>query len=240
MDPILGQYLIRSGEQRYRLEPQPGEHRGVAAARSLLIKFKGIEIQDEAVKEKAASVLQDFLAGHTGDPDTVGAYIDVAAFFAEANQVDEVKKAFLGATDPTRRLTLRSILGSFGQTEAQAAALDLVFDESMPTSDLWFFFYSYGQQSEASRHRLVSWLEENYGELEERALGLSITSIMHWNASGAYQSKLLERMNAFYGRLKDPDGEIESALIEIQKTARKARADRLRGRESFDTFDKHH
>ncbi len=223
-------------EQRYGLEPRPGEHERTPTVRSALVKLKGMKIRDEAIREKAASVLQRFLAQEKTESATLEAYLEVAAFFADAGQVASLKTAYLNAADPNRRDRLRKMLGSLGQAEAQAAALDLVLDKTMPSSDLWYLLYSYGRLGETSRYRLLSWLEKNHADLKVRMPDVSLARVLRWNSAGAHETELLNRLKAFYGAQEDPDGRLKQTLDALEQAAERTRAERRRGRPSFDSY----
>lgn len=222
-------------EQRYGLQARDGEHIRVPRVRSKLIQLMGVELQDPATIKRADNAASRYLSGENVDPDTIEAYLEVAAFHAGPELVIKVQKALVEAKDPQRRSTLLDTLGLFAQPDAHSAALALLLHETVTPSDLRYLLAANGQLRESRRLRLQSWLEANYPALRARIPDAFVAYIPLSLASARDQEQL-DRILKFFTEQDDPNGAIGRALDKLEESVRNTIAARLRGQESFDDF----
>lgn len=226
---------LETVEDRFGLQARPGEHIRVPEVRNTLLSLMGIELEDTDTLKKADSVARGYLAGEKVDQATAATYLNIAAFYGSPSLVEEVKTALIKASDPQRRTTLLGTLGSFGQPEAHAAALQLLLDEAVTPSDLGYLLGSNGRIREARRRRFQEWLFENYPALRAR-MPDAFVAYIPLSLSGARNQDQLDLIVQFFSRQEDPNGAIARALTKLQESVRDTIAAQRRGQESFDEF----
>lgn len=221
--------------ERFGLTPREGEPAKVQDLRPLLLRLLADELDDEELIATATGQAREYLAGSSKvDPSLADAYLRIAARHGDAAMVEEVKTAMVEASDPQRRTTLLRTLGMFARPEAQSAALNLMLDPSVTSSDLRTLLAENGQD-EARRKHLLSWLETHYEALAAKLPTPFLGSIPS-SVGDAPNAEELDRVLAFFSKQPDPTGALGRELAKIEERVSTSIATRQRGQESFDAF----
>lgn len=246
--------------ERFGLTPRENEPGKVQDLRPLLLRLLAEELEDEGLIATATEQAQRYLRAPSEsdpsqsapsrsapsrsapshvessqvDPSLVDTYLLIAARHGDAAMVGEVKRAMVEATDPQRRTTLLRTLGMFAQPEAQSAALDLMLDPAVTSSDLRMLLAANGD-GEERRRRLLSWLEAHYDALAAKLPTPFLGSIPA-SVGDAPNAEELDRVVTFFSKQPDPTGALGRELAKIEERVNTSIATRQRGQESFDAF----
>ena len=227
--------LMQPIVQRFGLTPKAGEKSKVKDLRPMLLRLLALELEDRKliamVSEKARQFITE--SGEV-DPSLADVYLLIAARHGDVTMVEEVKKAMVASADPQRRTTLLRTLGMFDGADAQNAALDLMLDEAVTSSDLRTLLAENGYE-EPRRRRLLAWLQTNYAALAAKIPTPFLGNIPS-SVGDAPDQQQLSLIVDFFKKQPDPSGTLARELAKIQERVTTNIEARERGQQSFDAF----
>ena len=221
--------------RRFGLSPQAGEHPKVQELRALLLLLLAEELGDKDVLAEAREQAERYIqGGESIHPTLTTTYLHIAAHQAEAEMVERVKTAMMKAEDADRRGKLMRALGAFARPQAQAAALELLLDESVTAADLRYLL-EFNANEEERRERLQAWVEKNFVALRAKIPPIFLSYIPSSSAR-AQNKEGLARALDFYRRQEDPQGILARELAKIEEQTLTEIRTREWGEASFEAY----
>lgn len=221
--------------QRFGLTPRADEKSKVKNLRPLVLQLLALELEDDTLIATATEKANQFItqSGEV-DPSLADVYLLIAARHGDGKMVEQVKEAMVSATDPQRRTTLLRTLGMFAEAEAQNAALDLMLDQAVTSSDLRTLLAENGSE-EPRRRRLLAWLQTNYTALAAK-IPTPFLGNIPISVGDAPDQWQLALVLDFFKKQPDPSGALARELAKIQERVTTNIETRERGQQSFDAF----
>ncbi|WP_462156397.1 M1 family metallopeptidase [Pseudoalteromonas piscicida] len=153
---------------RYGLKANANEPAATSEIRAALVRALAFETKHQTIITHAKKQASLYLTSPDKvDPYLARSFLQIAAYYGDAELLKSYKKVFETTNNPTQRTNLLLAMGYFGPQELQQQVLDYALSEHVTASDFNYILSGNGKGDER-KALYQKWFYQHFERLKER------------------------------------------------------------------------